>query len=729
MATTTHITEAGYYDNGIVLNGTTYQAFQGLQTSGSTTYGTAELFSTYIETSGPDWVAGGFIQAVTENQANTSLTIGTTGLAFEFFGGGLSDTIGSLSSRTFTTSQTGLFPLAWLSAIHEDLQTAWQPYYDSYLDFAVQEVGADYGSGATADAVLSGTTVGSITVTNPGSGYTSVPAVDFTGGGEGSGATATAVLSGTTVGSITVTNSGSGYTSEPTVTFSTAAGSLGETLSGEVFQKVREGNSFSWADGYSMVQYEEGFKSVTVGSLDSLEVLDMANFQSQRQKIAEGLRGGKWPKITVDTSLALTVTDQRYPSSRFEVEIPSGFTTKNGPDEYNPELNFSSRRFGSKWSTVTGNQVVFGTGSGDFNLGPVLNFSYYSNAAQKWSIDITDDMVKKLFSDWKDDFTVDTDASTSAPEYASDIGVTDYPTPADNIDSTQLFDEVPKDEWWKTRNKLVKMGLNESYEICASGDVMFSWEKGNKRDVLILDEKGQKRSANYDKGTGNYTYSQRDITESESNISGVLHETRNITGTLDTKIKTGFNLSTDLTLVMGLSTDEVGFTMGGPLKPYDGKAVDWKGDNYFDTNTWKGQGATGSLNLQNFSWEINAVGSDTSMKMTNPTNMRITSDSSQTLTETEFEITGSSWDITIALLGQTLVKPTGLFGQVWAKGQAGKLSFADVHTFVSSLRANGSPEAAAKGADGKQTALDAGAGETAKVTGVSWTNFVFGLFT
>ena len=117
------------------------------------------------------------------------------------------------------------------------------------------------------------------------------------------------------------------------------------------------------------------------------------------------------------------------------------------------------------------------------------------------------------------------------------------------------------------------------------------------------------------------------------------------------------------------------------------------------------------------------------MTMTNPTNMRITSDSSQTLTETEFEITGSSWDITIALLGQTLVKPTGLFGQVWAKGQAGKLSFADVHTFVSSLRANGSPEAAAKGADGKQTALDAGAGETAKVTGVSWTNFVFGLFT
>ena len=654
MTTTTHIAETGYYGGQIVLNGTTYQAFQGLQTSGSTTYGTAELFSTYIETSGPDWVAGGFIQAVTENQANTSLTIGTTGFAFEFFGGGLSDTIGSLSS-TPTTTQTGLFPLAWLSAIHEGLQTAWQSNYDSYLDFAVQEVGAGTASGA-------------------------------------------------------------------------AVGSLGEALSGEVFQKVREGNSFSWADGYSMVQYEEGFQSVTVGSLDSLEVLDMENFQSQRQKIAEGLRGGKWPKINVDNVSDLTVTNQNYSSSRFEVEIPSGFTTTNGPDEYNPELNFSSRRFGSKWSAVTGNQVVFGTGSGDFNLGPVLNFSYYSKDAQKWSIDITDDMVKKLFSDWEHEFDVNTDASTSKPEYASDLGVTVYPTP-DNIDATQLFDEVPTDEWWTTRNKLVKTGLNESYEICASGDVMFSWEKGNKRDVLIEDEKGQKRSANYDDGEGNYTYTQRDLTESESNISGVLHETRNITDTLDTKIKTGFNLSTDITWVMGLSTDEVGFTMGGPLKPYDGDAADWKGDNYFDTNTWKGQGATGSLNLQSASWEINTVGMDTSMKMTNPTNMRITSDWSQTLTETEFEITGSSWDITIALLGETLVKPTALRGQVWAKGQAGKLSFADVRTFVSSLRANGSPEAAAKGADGNQTALDAGAGETAKVTGASWTNFVFGLFT
>ena len=696
----------------------TYRPFQGWEissvTSDSTEYGTADLFSTYIETSGSKWVAGGFIQAMTENQANTSLTIGTTGLAFEFFGGGRSDTIGSLSS-TPTTTQTGLFPLAWLSAIHEGLQTTWQPYYDSYLDFAVQEVSADYGSGATATAVLSGTNVGSITVTAGGRGYTSAPTVTISGGG-GSGATATAVLSGTNVGSITVTDGGSGYTSAPTVIIA-GAGSLGEALSGQVFQKVREGNSFSWADGYSMVQYEEGFQSVTVGGLDSLEVLDMENFQSQRQKIAEGFRGGKWPKINVDNVSDLTVTNQNYASSRFEVEIPSGFTTTNGPDEYNPELNFSSRRFGSKWSAVTGNQVVFGTGSGDFNLGPVLNFSYYSKDAQKWSIDITDDMVEKLFSDWEHEFDVNTDASTSAPEYASDLGVTDYPTPPDNIDSTQLFGEVPTDEWWKTRNKLVKTGLNESYEICASGDYLYSWAKGNKRDVVIEDEKGQMRSANYDDGKGNYTYAQSDKIISESKIAGVLHETSNITD-LTTTIKTGFNYSIDLALLVGLSTDEVGFSMGGPLKPNSGTGAQFKGEQYIDPKLWKGQGVTGSLTYQTFDQSLSAEGISTTIKITNPTNMRVTEEWGGAATDAEVEATGWTNAATLLLGGYSKVEAGGLLGDTWVKGQEGKLKFVDVYTYLSKTRAAAIESTKAKGAGASATGLRASGANTVTICGV-----------
>ncbi len=619
-----------------------YQAFQGLQTTevirGPTTYGVAELFSTYSTITSPtQWVAGGFIQAVTVSQEATHLTVGTTGLAFEFFGGGLSETIGkNLSLTPTTTNQSGLFPLAWLSAIHEGLQNS-QPNYDSFRVFAVE----------AAD-------------------------VDVSGG-------------------------------------------LVDALSGRVFQRVREGNSFSWADGYSMVQYEKGFQSVTVGNLDSLQVLDMEDFQTQRQKIAEGLRGGRWPKITVPSDL--TVTDQKYPSSRFEVEIPDDFTTTNGPNEYNPELNFSQRRFGSKWSAVTGNQVVFGTGSGDFNLGPVLQFSHYSKGAKKWEIDITDDMVKKLFSDWQGDLTDDIAASDSKPEYASDLNISAFPS-ATNIDSTQLFSEVPTDEWWQTRNKLVKVGMNESYEICESGDLIYSWEKGNRREVVIEDEEGQKRSANYDNGEENKTYSQRDLTESETNVVGVLHETRNITN-LSSSIKSGFNFSTDFTGLMGLSTDEVGFTMGGPEKPYDGKEASWKAEAYFNPESWKGQGISGSMSFQLRGWDISTYASDLEVKITNPTNVRILTKFGGIGQNSEVEITNIASDTTIALLGETTVDATGIRGIAWIKAQEGKLEINHISAVLSRLRGKIGSEVEANGAEAKSATLRGEVGAESSLSAAS----------
>lgn len=62
-----------------------------------------------------------------------------------------------------------------------------------------------------------GKTVTSLTVVSQGSGYSSVPEVTISGGG-GTGATATATLTGTSVTGLTLTNSGSGYTSTPTIT-------------------------------------------------------------------------------------------------------------------------------------------------------------------------------------------------------------------------------------------------------------------------------------------------------------------------------------------------------------------------------------------------------------------------------------------------------------------------------------------------------------------------------
>jgi hypothetical protein len=65
--------------------------------------------------------------------------------------------------------------------------------------------------------------LGSVSVSNGGSGYSSAPSVTITGGG-GSGATATATVSAGKVSGVNVTNSGSGYTSDPVISFSGGGG-------------------------------------------------------------------------------------------------------------------------------------------------------------------------------------------------------------------------------------------------------------------------------------------------------------------------------------------------------------------------------------------------------------------------------------------------------------------------------------------------------------------------
>ena len=61
--------------------------------------------------------------------------------------------------------------------------------------------------------------VQAIHIINPGAGYTVKPGVVFTNQGTGSGVAATTYLSDNTLGIVTVTASGSGFTTAPTVTF------------------------------------------------------------------------------------------------------------------------------------------------------------------------------------------------------------------------------------------------------------------------------------------------------------------------------------------------------------------------------------------------------------------------------------------------------------------------------------------------------------------------------
>lgn len=72
-------------------------------------------------------------------------------------------------------------------------------------------------STATATATRTGNSVTAVNVVSGGSGYSTVPAVSFTGGG-GTGAAATAVVTGGVVTAVNVTNGGTGYTTDPTVT-------------------------------------------------------------------------------------------------------------------------------------------------------------------------------------------------------------------------------------------------------------------------------------------------------------------------------------------------------------------------------------------------------------------------------------------------------------------------------------------------------------------------------
>lgn len=70
---------------------------------------------------------------------------------------------------------------------------------------------------AEATATLSGSAISTITVTNGGSGYTTVPSVSITGGGGSGGGSATATILDGAVIKITVINGGS-YETTPTVT-------------------------------------------------------------------------------------------------------------------------------------------------------------------------------------------------------------------------------------------------------------------------------------------------------------------------------------------------------------------------------------------------------------------------------------------------------------------------------------------------------------------------------
>jgi len=96
----------------------------------------------------------------------------------------------------------------------------WAAKYPGITGNSIKVSFADYAS-------FTATSVASVTIDTPGSGYGIAPTVTFSAAPGGATATAlgTAVLSGDGVSGVTITYPGIGYTSAPTVTFSGGGGS------------------------------------------------------------------------------------------------------------------------------------------------------------------------------------------------------------------------------------------------------------------------------------------------------------------------------------------------------------------------------------------------------------------------------------------------------------------------------------------------------------------------
>ena len=89
-----------------------------------------------------------------------------------------------------------------------------------YTSASVAFTGGGGGSGAAGDVIISTGSVTSTTSLVGGSGYTTAPTITFSGGGGGSGAAATATVLAGAVTGIVITNGGTGYTVAPTIAFS-----------------------------------------------------------------------------------------------------------------------------------------------------------------------------------------------------------------------------------------------------------------------------------------------------------------------------------------------------------------------------------------------------------------------------------------------------------------------------------------------------------------------------
>lgn len=199
------------------LNDVLVEDLRGVATSNYTVTAEVSDFTTGVNNinlgSNPDNAAAtvdaGTVTSIEVTAGGTGYTSGTVTVTLTG-GGGTGATAeatvtgGAVTAITVTTPGTG---------------------YTSAPTVTITDSGAGTGATATgfvtaANSNLSSGTVNSLTIGDNGTSGCTTATVGFTGGG-GAGATAEATIAGGLISALTVTNPGSGYTTAPTVTLTT----------------------------------------------------------------------------------------------------------------------------------------------------------------------------------------------------------------------------------------------------------------------------------------------------------------------------------------------------------------------------------------------------------------------------------------------------------------------------------------------------------------------------
>jgi len=167
-------------------------------------------------------------------QMSANLSAGSTVQGMHYFDAPSIESLFVASNGTvFRSTASSTFSTTGGTVINQSAEVDFSQF-NNRMYFTDGSSNLHFSNGTTT--YRQGTTLGSVSVTNPGTGYTSAPAVTVSAP-QAYGTTATAVASyapsqGGIVTGITVTNGGSGYTSAPTITIAPPASGTAATANG-----------------------------------------------------------------------------------------------------------------------------------------------------------------------------------------------------------------------------------------------------------------------------------------------------------------------------------------------------------------------------------------------------------------------------------------------------------------------------------------------------------------